>query len=162
MLRFPHGFCLGQTQIRWSSTLPVQGLGSSTENRNIEGLTWGRIPSWWRREGWWWPRWPGGESTQLTGPGFGGHLCALPRYYCQTRYWWLHGASAVKEEAEEPGFPAMYYCTSYVTELTPSLTSPGLFVLFSWRKSTLGQNSISSRAERQPHPWLRDPVTDAT
>lgn len=124
-LWFPPGFCVGWPEARWSSILPVQGLGSSPENRSVEELPRGRVPSWWRRGGWWWPRWPGGESTQLTGPGFGGPLCALPTCYCQTAYWWLHGASAVRGEAEEPGFPAMN-CASCDRELIPSRLSPGL------------------------------------
>lgn len=33
MLWFPHDFCLGWTQSRWSCILPVQGLGPSTVNR---------------------------------------------------------------------------------------------------------------------------------
>lgn len=161
MLWFPHGFCLGWTQTRWSSALPVQGQGSSTDNRSIERPSWGTVPSWRRREGWWWPRWPGGESTPLTGPGFGGHLCVLPMYCCQTRYWWLHGASAVREKAEEPGFPARTVPPVLETSSPASLVQDS-FCSVTWRKSTHGRNSISSKSEQQPHPWLRDPATDVT
>lgn len=127
MLWFPHGFCLGWTQTRWSSALPVQGQGSSTDNRSIERPSWGTVPSWRRREGWWWPRWPGGESTPLTGPGFGGHLCVLPMYCCQTRYWWLHGASAVRGKGRGARFSGTY-CTSRIRDLIPGLISPGFFL----------------------------------
>lgn len=161
MLWFPHGFCLGWTQTRWSSALPVQGLGFSTDTRSIERLSWGQSTFMMKK-----------RRMMMTTLTWGWiHTADWPRLWgspmCFTHVLLsnkvLMASRGISCEGKSRGARfSSTYCTSSIRELIPGLVSPGLFWFCSPGETTHGQNSISSKSEQRPHPWLRDPATDMT